>query len=54
VHDPLGDALMIEVLDLLAQNEIFQQRRAAPSALERVLIIADWRPVIGGQAALGS
>jgi hypothetical protein len=29
VHDALGNALVVEVRDLLAQDEVFQQRRAA-------------------------
>jgi hypothetical protein len=28
VDDPLRDPLVVEVLDLLAQHEVFQQRRA--------------------------
>ncbi len=33
VNDPLGDALMIEVEDLLAEDEILQQRRTARAGL---------------------
>ena len=29
VHDALGDALVVEVGDLLAQDEVLEQRRAA-------------------------
>ena len=29
MHDALGDALVVEVGDLLAQDEVFEQRRAA-------------------------
>jgi hypothetical protein len=35
MHDPLGDALVVEVEDLLAEMEVFEQRRAAGADLER-------------------
>ena len=41
VHDPLGDALVIEVRDLLAKDEVFEQRRAAEARLQRVLVVGD-------------
>jgi hypothetical protein len=47
VDDALGDALMIEMEDLLAQNEILQQRRAARARLEAVLVVADRYAMIG-------
>ena len=34
MHDALGDALVIEVRDLLAQDEVFEQRRPAQSRLQ--------------------
>ena len=41
VHDALGDALVIEVRDLLAEDEVLEQRRAAQPGLERVLVVGD-------------
>ena len=52
MDDPLRDTLVVEMLNLLAKHEVFQQGRAAPAGLERVLIVADRRAVIGGQAGL--
>ena len=34
MDDALGDALVIEVEDLLAQDEVFQQRRPALAAAQ--------------------
>ena len=39
VHDALGNALVVEVRDLLAQDEILEQRRAAEPGLQRVLVL---------------
>ena len=47
MHDTLGDALMVEMRDLLAQDEIFEQARAALAALERILIVGDRRSLVG-------
>ena len=41
VHDALGNALVIEVRDLFAQDEVFEQRRAAQARLQRVLVVGD-------------
>jgi hypothetical protein len=41
VHDALGDALVVEVRDLLAENEILQQRRPAQARFQGVLIVRD-------------
>ena len=41
MHDALGDALVVEVRDLLAQDEVFEQRGAAQPRLQRVLVVAD-------------
>lgn len=56
VHDPLQDALVIEVADLLAQVVILQQRRSAGTRLQRVIAVAQPRTVRGGQelALLGN
>ena len=49
VHDALGDALVIEVGDLLAQDEVFQQRGAAHAVLERILVVGDAHALVGGE-----
>jgi hypothetical protein len=43
VHDPLGDALVVEVHDLLAQVVVLQQRRAAVPRLQRVVGVVEPR-----------
>ena len=37
VHDPLGDALVVEVGDLLPQVVVLQQHRSARPGLQRVV-----------------
>ena len=49
VDDPLRDTFMVEMEDLFAQHEIFQQGRPARPGLERVLIVGHRNAVIGGQ-----
>ncbi len=44
---------MIEVGDLLAQDEIFQQRRAAQPGLERILIVRNGHALIGCELLSG-
>src|SRR5690606_32104899 len=53
VHDALGNALMVEGGDLLAENEVLEQRRSADPRLERGLVIGDQHTLIGGQWPLG-
>ena len=50
VHDALGNALVIEVRDLLAQDEIFEQRGPAQAGLQRVLVVGDRHALVGGEA----
>ncbi|MNW03551.1 hypothetical protein D3C71_1995040 [compost metagenome] len=50
VDDALGNALMVEVLDLFAQHEILEQGRAAAAGLQRVLVVADRHAVVGRKA----
>jgi hypothetical protein len=52
MHDALGDALMVEMGDLLAQDEIFEQARAPLAALERILIVGDRRSLVRRQPLL--
>ena len=40
VHDPLGDALVVEVGDLLAQVVVLEQSRPARAGLQRVVAVA--------------
>ena len=49
MDDALGNALVIEVEDLLAKMEIFQQRRAAAPDPERVLVVGDRNALLRGQ-----
>ena len=49
VDDPLGDALVVEVGDLLAEDEVFHQRRPAQAGLERVLVVGDGDAHVGRQ-----
>ncbi len=49
VHDALGDALVIEVRDLLAQDEVLQQRRSARRRLEAVLVVGNGDALVRGE-----
>ena len=51
VHHPLGDALVVEVGDLLAQVVVLEQGRAARPGLERVVGVAQLHAGGGGQPA---
>ena len=51
VHDALRDALVVEVGDLLAKDEVFQQRRPTRPGAQRVLIVDDRDPLRSGQDA---
>jgi hypothetical protein len=46
MNNPLGDALMVEVGNLLAENEIFQECRAAGVGFERILIVRKHHPLV--------
>ena len=41
VDDPLGDALVVEVGELLAEEEVLPEGRSPETGLERVLVIGD-------------
>ncbi len=49
VNDPLRDTLMVKVGNFLAQDKIFQQRRATAAGAKRILIVGDAHALIGGQ-----
>ena len=51
VDDALGDALVVEVRDLLAEDEVLEQRRTAEARLQRVLVVRDWDALIGREHA---
>ena len=55
VDHPLGDPLVVEVHDLLAQMEVLHQRRPARPRRERVVGLLDAHTLLGGQelAVLG-
>ena len=52
VHDPLGDALVVEVEDLLAEVEVLQQRRPALADPQGVLVVGDRDALRGRQHRL--
>jgi hypothetical protein len=49
MHDPLGNALMVEVENLLAEDEILEQGRTSLTCLEAVLVVGDPVPEIVGK-----
>ena len=49
MDDALGDALVVEVEDLLAEVEVFQRRRPAIADPQRVLVVGDRDALLGGQ-----
>ena len=54
VDHPLGDPLVVEVEDLLAEVEVLEQRRAALAHAQRVLVVGDRHPLLGRQRLTGS
>jgi hypothetical protein len=53
VDDAFGDTLVVEVEDLLAQDEVFQQRRAAFPGAQAVLVVGDAMAEIVGETGRG-
>jgi len=51
VYDTLGNSFMIEVRDLFAEDEIFEQRGTPPPGLQRILVIGDRQALIRGQGS---
>src|SRR5712691_2689401 len=49
MHHPLGDTLMVETEELLAQVKIFERRGATGTDLERILIVGNWDTLLRGQ-----
>ena len=52
VNDALWNSLVIEMGDLLAEREIFQERRTARPGFQRILIVGDDDALIGRQGCL--
>ena len=53
VNDALGNALVVEMGDFLAENEVLEQRRPARAAREGILVVRDRRALVGGQRIVG-
>ena len=53
VHDALGDALVVEVGDLLAQVEVLEKGRSAIAGLERVVGVGEPHALRSGQELSG-
>jgi hypothetical protein len=49
VHDALGDPLVVEVEDLLAEVEVLERRRAPIADPQRVLVVGDRYALLGRQ-----
>ena len=53
VDDPLRDPLVVEVRDLLAQDEVLEQRRPAETGLQRRLVVGDGDALVRRHALSG-
>src|SRR5690606_20473283 len=53
MRDALGDALLVEVGDLLAEKEVLEQRRAADPRREPGLVTGDQHTLVGARRTLG-
>jgi hypothetical protein len=49
VYYALGDPLVVEVGDLLAKYEVFEQGRAPGTRFQAVLVVVDGDGLIGGE-----
>jgi hypothetical protein len=49
MDDPLRNSLVVEVVDLLAEDHVLEQHRAASVRLELVLIVGDGHALVRGQ-----
>ena len=49
MHHPLGNPLVVEVEDLLAEVVVLEQRRPALAGAQRVLVVRDRRALLRGQ-----
>jgi len=53
VHDALRYALVVEVSDLLAKDEVLEERRAPQAGLQRALVIGNRHALIGREHPAG-
>lgn len=49
MNDTLRNTLVVKVGDLLPQDKIFQQRWAAATGAQRILIVSNAHALVGGQ-----
>src|ERR1700729_4663997 len=49
MHDALRNTFVIEVGDLLAEDEVLQQRRPARRGAQRVLVVRQRQALVGGE-----
>ena len=49
MNHAFGDALVVEVEDLVAQHEVFKQRWPAPAGFQRILVVGDRRSLLRRQ-----
>jgi hypothetical protein len=49
VHDPFGNALVVEMRDFLAHDEIFEKRGTTGTGAQGVLVVGDLDALIGAQ-----
>ena len=54
VDDALGDALVVEVLDLFEEDVVFEQGRAALACLEGVFVVGDDGAGLGGEGRVSA
>jgi hypothetical protein len=54
VNDAVGNALVIEMRDLLAEYKLLQKRRAARTGPERVVIIGKRYALVRGERGVGA
>jgi len=53
MDNPLGNALVVEVRDLLTHQDVFEQRRPPHMGLQRILVVADGHALVGRQFLAG-
>jgi hypothetical protein len=54
MNDTFWNALVIEMRDFVAKDEILQERRAAGIGAERVLIIGERNALVGGERRMAA
>ena len=51
MHDALGNALVVKVCQLLAQDEVFQEHGPTHPELQRILVIGNRHTLVGSERA---